>query len=93
MPPLPCHSPIFIDGRIEAKYNREKVSGATCVFVLTVGPSGFGFQLGNLPAHFCNLPLHSFLGHKSERSRCQLGEKQSAIDSKRRISNYAARRS
>jgi hypothetical protein len=31
-------------------------------------PVGFGFQLGNLPTHLRNLPLHSFLGHQ-ERMR------------------------
>jgi hypothetical protein len=39
-------------------------SGSACVFVLTIGPCGFGFQHGNLLAHLRNLPLQSFLGHK-----------------------------
>jgi hypothetical protein len=39
-------------------------SRPACLFVLTIGPGGFGFQLGNLPAHLRNLPLQSFLGHK-----------------------------
>jgi hypothetical protein len=38
--------------------------GSASVFVLTIVPCGFGFQLGNLPAHLRNPPLQSFLGHK-----------------------------
>jgi hypothetical protein len=57
---------MFTGGKIEAKHNREKVSLkiGLHLFVLTIGPCGFGFQLGNLPGHLRNLPLQSFLGHK-----------------------------
>jgi hypothetical protein len=50
---------------VTAKQNREKVcSGAIGLFVVTIGPFGFSFQLGYLPAHLRDLPLQSFLGHK-----------------------------
>jgi hypothetical protein len=49
--------------------NREKVSLRIGLpLVLTIGPCGFGFQIGNLPARLRNLPLQTFL----VRSRCQL---------------------
>ena len=60
-----CDSPIFTGGKIEANTTAKRYrSGSVLPLVLTIGPCGFGFQIGNLPAHLHNLPLQSFLGHK-----------------------------
>jgi hypothetical protein len=50
---------------VTAKQNRARYRlGPTFLFVLTLGPFGFSFQLGYLPAHLRDLLLQSLLGYK-----------------------------
>jgi hypothetical protein len=39
-------------------------SGSACIFVFAVGPCGFSFQFGNLPAHLRNLPLQGSVANR-----------------------------